>query len=73
MLLWLLIYIFLFGFCRGVNSYIVPFFFRGGGQPAAGGWCPAAGSRLFDNGTGVVLGVVAEGDFGNVYTLTYRQ
>ena len=27
MLLWLLIYIFLFGFCRGVNSYIVPFFF----------------------------------------------
>ena len=62
MLLWLLIYIFLFGFCRGVNSYIVPFFLGG-----------AAGSRLFDNGTGVVLGVVAEGDFGNVYTLTYRQ
>ena len=63
MLLWLLIYIFLFGFCRGVNSYIVPFFLGGG----------AAGSRLFNNGTGVVLGVVAEGDFGNVYTLTYRQ
>ena len=71
MLLWLLIYIFLFGFCRGVNSYIVPFFL--GGQPASGGWEPAFGSRLFDNGTGVVLGVVAEGDFGNVYTLTYRQ
>ena len=27
MLLWLLIYIFLFGFCCGVNSYIVPFFY----------------------------------------------
>ena len=40
---------------------------------AAGGWCPAASSRLFDDGAGVVLGVVAEGDFGNVYTLTYRQ
>ena len=70
MLLWLLIYIFLFGFCRGVNSYIVPLFFRGG---AAGSWCPEAGSRLFDDGAGVVLGVVAEGDFGNVHTLTHRQ
>ena len=38
---------------------------------AAGGWCPAAASRLFDDGAGVVFGVVAEGDFGNVYTLTY--
>ena len=51
------------------------------GQPAAGGWEPAFGSRrlgpafggrLFDNGAGVVFGVVAEGDFGNMYTLTYR-
>ena len=31
----------------------------------------AAGGRLFDDGAGVVFGVVAEGDFGNVYTLTY--
>ena len=30
------------------------------------------GYRLFYNGAGVVLGVVAEGDFGDVYTLTYR-
>ena len=43
MLLWLLIYIFLFGFCRGVNSYIVPLFFRGGIQhPVAGVQQPAA-------------------------------
>ena len=40
---------------------------------AAGGWRPVSSSRLFDNGTGVVFGVVAEGDFGNVYTLTYWQ
>lgn len=40
---------------------------------AAGGRCPAAGSRLLHNSASVVLGVVAEGDFGNVYTLTYRQ
>ena len=73
MLLWLLIYIFLFGFCRGVNSYIVPFFLGGASSIRWLASSVAAGSRLFDNGTGVVLGVVAEGDFGNVYTLTYRQ
>jgi hypothetical protein len=27
---------------------------------------------LWNNGTGIVLGVIAEGDFGDVYTLTYR-
>ncbi len=45
MLLWLLIYIFLFGFCRGVNSYIVPFFLGGGGgiqHPVAGVQQPTA-------------------------------
>ena len=30
------------------------------------------GYWLFYNGAGVVLGVVAEGDFGDVYALTYR-
>ena len=42
-------------------------------QPASSGWFPAFGGRLFDDGAGVVFGVVAEGYFGNVYTLTYWQ
>ena len=36
-------------------------------------WLFLGGGRLFDDGAGVVFGVVAEGDFGNVYTLTYWQ
>ena len=43
----------------------------GGWGPAFGGWRPAASGRLFDDGAGVVFGVVAEGDLGDMYTLTY--